>query len=109
MAGITTHLEVDDDESRLDSGLGSEVNSQTTSIASSVFNYRYTHGRRYNAHEDSHYQLPNDEEEMDRLEIQHRIWELMLNGKILLSPIEQDITRALDIGCGTGGMSAILL
>ncbi|KAF2102812.1 S-adenosyl-L-methionine-dependent methyltransferase [Rhizodiscina lignyota] len=48
------------------------------------------------------YALPNNEQEIDRLELQHRIWDIMLGGRLNLAPLSRDITHAIDIGCGTG-------
>lgn len=41
--------------------------SFTTSLDSSVTNYKYEHGRRYHAYQDGKYVLPNDEAEINRL------------------------------------------
>ncbi|KAE8369151.1 S-adenosyl-L-methionine-dependent methyltransferase [Aspergillus caelatus] len=44
---------------------------------------------------------PNDEEEQDRMDILHHIYNLILNGEIHIAPIK-DPQRVLDIGTGTG-------
>lgn len=41
---------------------------------------------------------------MDRLELQHRIWDIMLGGRLALAPITENISHAIDLGCGTGGL-----
>lgn len=74
--------------------------SSFTSVSSASFHHAY--GKRYHAYTDAHYILPNNEQEMDRLELQHRIWEIMLSGRLHLAPIRQDISHAIDLGCGTG-------
>ncbi|KAH7024310.1 S-adenosyl-L-methionine-dependent methyltransferase [Macrophomina phaseolina] len=80
-----------------------ESPSTTTSLASGVTDYRYAHGRRYHAIEDGGYSLPNDDEEIDRLNLQHRVWDIALNGRLYLAPLNVDLVHeALDIGCGTG-------
>lgn len=53
--------------------------------------------------QDGRYLFPNDEGEMDRMDLQHHVWTLMLGGKLYLAPIPKDkVHRALDIGTGTG-------
>ncbi|KAK7566432.1 S-adenosyl-L-methionine-dependent methyltransferase [Phyllosticta citricarpa] len=86
-----------------DSTFGDAVDSTTTSLASGVTNYRYEHGRRYHGIEDGRYSLPNDEAEVDRLNFQHRVWEIALNGHLYVAPIDHDsLNEVLDVGCGTG-------
>lgn len=49
------------------------------------------------------YHYPNDESENDRLEIQHNVWLLTLQGELGLSPkIREGAKRVLDAGTGTG-------
>ena len=45
---------------------------------------------------------PNDEKEMDRLDIMHKMTEVALGGKLNLAPIMSKPRRILDIGTGTG-------
>ena len=47
------------------------------------------------------YPLPNDEPELDRLDLQHHVITLLLDGNLHLAPLENP-RRALDIGTGTG-------
>ncbi|MCJ1434852.1 hypothetical protein MMC27_004222 [Xylographa pallens] len=93
---------LDVDSSETDSALGSDTSSLTTSISSSVTDYRFEHGRRYHAYHDGAYYLPNDEIETDRLDLQHHVWRLTLNGALYLSPISDSIASVLDVGTGTG-------
>jgi SAM-dependent methyltransferase len=85
-----------------DSSLGDDesVVSSSTSITSTHF--QYAHGKRYHAYTDAQYPLPNNEQEMDRLEVQHRIWDIMLSGRLTLAPISPHLSHAIDLGCGTG-------
>lgn len=97
---VGTELEVDDNT---DSGLDDDDSSISTSIAPSVIEGKWEMGRRYHGFESANYFLPNDEEEIDRLELQHQIWYIILNGGLYLSPLEKErLKNALDIGCGTG-------
>ena len=41
--------------------------SFTTSLNSSVTDYKYEHGRRYHAYQEGKYVLPNDDAEIQRL------------------------------------------
>ena len=51
------------------------------------------------------YLLPNDENEQDRLDLQHHIFRINVDGKLHLAPIPKDVHNILDIGCGTGLVS----
>ncbi|KAF2083367.1 S-adenosyl-L-methionine-dependent methyltransferase [Saccharata proteae CBS 121410] len=100
---IGENLEVDSSWNEADSTFGDCPDSATTSLASDVVNYRYEHGRRYHAIEDGRYTLPNDEEEADRLNLQHRVWDIALNKRLFLAPLDlSSVHEVLDIGCGTG-------
>lgn len=74
----------------------------------SIFHYQYENGRRYHAYRHGGYVLPNDDMEQERLDLQHHIWRLLLQGSLYLAPLaayrEQHGTgtRILDLGCGTG-------
>jgi SAM-dependent methyltransferase len=76
--------------------------SSTTSLSSSITAYRMEYGRRYHAFDEDAYWMPNDEEEMSRLELQHVVWMLCLAGRLYLAPLPTDIERVLDLGTGTG-------
>jgi len=99
---IIDHLVIDSSQSDNDSTLGSEVSSITTSLRSENYEFRYENGRRYQSANGT-YHLPNDIQEMDRLELQHLIWIEILGGRHHLAPLEQShLTHALDVGTGTG-------
>jgi SAM-dependent methyltransferase len=90
----------DDDSAIASTASGS---FRTTSISSSVYDYKYENGRRYPATRDGNeYDLPNDDIEADRLDLQHHLFLLTLRGALHLSPLRKDVQRALDIGTGTG-------
>ena len=93
--------ESDSDGDR-DSTYGESTFSDTTSISSSVLQYSYENGRRYNAFRGGvNYVLPNDEEEQDRLDLTHHLWLLVGGGDIIKAPI-QSPQKVLDLGTGTG-------
>ena len=89
-----------------DSTLGSDVESSTASVASSILNYRTINGRTY--HSDSvtngEYWGPNDTKHQESLEVFAHAAELMIGGKLHLAPIGNDapVQRAADIGTGSG-------
>ncbi|KAN0079765.1 hypothetical protein V8E54_004979 [Elaphomyces granulatus] len=70
-----------DDSEFADDGYGESQNSDTTSLTSSVLNYR----------------MPNDETEKDRLDLIL----LLLWGELHLAPLEAP-QAMLDLGTGTG-------
>ncbi|APA11946.1 hypothetical protein SS1G_05495 [Sclerotinia sclerotiorum 1980 UF-70] len=105
-APVPVTLEADDAEALLDDGdsaLGSEQGSSTTSLASSITRYRIENGRTYHAYKDGKYAYPNDDMEQERLDLQHHLCTITLNGRLFTAPIDVDkIERVLDVGCGTG-------
>ncbi|OCT52774.1 hypothetical protein CLCR_10205 [Cladophialophora carrionii] len=76
----------------------------TSSLASSVFDYIQEHGRRYNGYGERTYVLPNDEMELDRLDLQHHLLKMTFGDRLTTYEPEQskDIHNVLDIGTGTG-------
>jgi trans-aconitate methyltransferase len=66
----------------------------TVSLTSSILNYTYENGRRY--------PIPNDEREQDRLDLQHHIYSMLLEGELYTAPLESAPRRVLDVGTGTG-------
>ncbi|KAJ4298850.1 hypothetical protein N0V90_004093 [Kalmusia sp. IMI 367209] len=94
-------LEADGDDG--DSAYGDDLESYTTSLKSTVLNYRFENGRRYHGYKDeATYFWPNDDEENDRLDLYHHIQTLSLNGELHLAPIGDHPQRILDVGTGTG-------
>lgn len=47
------------------------------------------------------YPYPNDEQELDRLDMQHHIWKKVNEDRLFLAPLTNP-TRILDIGTGSG-------
>ncbi|RDW59923.1 hypothetical protein BP6252_13010 [Coleophoma cylindrospora] len=75
--------------------------SDTTSLRSSIYNYRVENGRTYHAYKEGEYWGPNDEEAQDNMDIGNHLYTLLLKGKIFKAPIKTP-GRVLDIGTGTG-------
>jgi trans-aconitate methyltransferase len=62
-------------------------------------------GRIYHGFRRGIYMYPCDEEEKDRMDIYHKIFEVARRGSLHQAPIydtAQDPARILDLGCGTG-------
>lgn len=87
-----------------DSGLGANDSAHSTSLIDQAYNFRHFNGRRYHAEQSSgtEYHLPNDELELDRLDLQHNLFLLTLNGSLYCAPLPSDIKSVLDVGTGTG-------
>ncbi|KAE8153371.1 S-adenosyl-L-methionine-dependent methyltransferase [Aspergillus avenaceus] len=99
MIGDDSHpanLEVDSDFDDQQS-----VDSDLTSIASSIYNYVYENGRTYRSYRPGTYILPNDEKEQERLDILHHVFRLILDGGLCQTVLE-DPQKVLDVGTGTG-------
>ncbi|KAF2810341.1 SAM dependent methyltransferase [Mytilinidion resinicola] len=92
-----------DSNSDADSSYGDgDGASETTSLKSSIYNYQYRNGRRYNGFRAGEYLWPNDEQQLDQLDIMHHIFNLTLDGELFLAPIGKHPQRVLDLGTGTG-------
>lgn len=105
---VVSELEVDStEETKSDVGDNNPSRSTlSTATTSTITDYRIEHGRRYHAFDENQYWLPNDDREIERLDIQHHCWRLSLAGRLYLSPLPQDVHHVIDIGTG-GGQWAI--
>ncbi|KAK3689208.1 S-adenosyl-L-methionine-dependent methyltransferase [Podospora appendiculata] len=96
-------IQVDETLDDGDSALEESLTSCTASLASSVFNYPVEHGRRYHAFRHGNYAMPNDEAEMDRLDMMHAVMTGAIGKQLFLAPVEEEkLHRVLDMGTGTG-------
>ena len=86
-----------------DSSLGDDAASSryTASLTSSIERYPIENGRRYHAYKDGSYIMPNDESELDRLDLTHNMMKITMGMKLFNAPIDKP-KRVLDIGTGTG-------
>jgi methylase of polypeptide subunit release factors len=48
--------------------------------------------------------MPMDEQEMDRIDLAHAKYFMLLDKKRFLAPVDDNIQRVLDLGTGTGGL-----
>ncbi|KAL4971262.1 S-adenosyl-L-methionine-dependent methyltransferase [Aspergillus desertorum] len=91
-------IEVEDDAN---STLGSQIASETSSLNSLVLRFEYENGRRYHSYQSGHYAFPNDEDELARMDLEHHIFLLLLDGELHLAPVKEP-QRILDLGTGSG-------
>lgn len=82
-------------------GSRASLASSSTSLESAVTNYQFEHGRRYHAYQAGKYHFPNDEQELNRMDIEHHNQRLQMSGALHLCPVE-DPEEILDLGTGTG-------
>ncbi|KAL4730618.1 hypothetical protein ACLX1H_002655 [Fusarium chlamydosporum] len=62
----------------------------------------WQHGRFYGSWKPGKYLFPIDSEELNRLDIFHKVFLLARDNKPLLAPIQRKAPRMMDIGTGTG-------
>ncbi|KAL2063168.1 hypothetical protein VTL71DRAFT_6240 [Oculimacula yallundae] len=97
-------LEVDtrnDERSDADSTLDS-IRDSTTSLRASVYDYVEENGRTFHKYKEGKYVLPNDAIEQNRLDLQHQMCLILLEGRLHLAPIGSHPHNVLDVGTGTG-------
>ncbi|KAK1759142.1 secondary metabolism regulator LAE1 [Echria macrotheca] len=96
-------IQVDDALEDADSAIASTLSSYTRPLTSSALDYPIEHGRRYHAFRPGSYSMPNDQHEMDRLDLMHEVFTRALGRQLHLAPIDLARThRVLDMGTGTG-------
>ncbi|KAF4338324.1 hypothetical protein FBEOM_7789 [Fusarium beomiforme] len=93
----------DDIPDDADSSLGTDAESSTASVSSSILHYRSIQGRTF--HSDkfvADYAFPNDEQQLESVDISHHYLTVLLDGQLYLAPIGDNIQKALDVGTGSG-------
>ncbi|KAK4446112.1 S-adenosyl-L-methionine-dependent methyltransferase [Podospora aff. communis PSN243] len=86
-----------------ESGGGSDAESSTASISSSILEYRALHGRTFHsARHQTDYYAPNDDQAKESIDLSHHYLTLLCGGKLFLAPIPDDVKEVLDVGTGTG-------
>ncbi|KDB22360.1 hypothetical protein H109_05718 [Trichophyton interdigitale MR816] len=79
----------------------STIATDFASVVSTIPNFVYENGRRYQGYCVDQYFLPNDEREQERLDFLHQIFRLTLDGELCFTKLDNP-ERILDIGTGTG-------
>ncbi|KAK1781459.1 S-adenosyl-L-methionine-dependent methyltransferase [Copromyces sp. CBS 386.78] len=94
----------EEEENDGDSTLGSDIESSTASISSSILNYRTLNGRTYHSDSvtDGEYWAPNDAKANEMLDIVHHAMTICRDGRLYDAPIPKDPENAIDLGTGTG-------
>ncbi|KAL5049334.1 hypothetical protein BDW71DRAFT_204599 [Aspergillus fruticulosus] len=85
-----------------DSTFGEASTSYTESLRSSLLHSVRENGRGYHKYSAGQYYIPEDEQEQQRLDMQHEICLISLDHNLYLSPLPNNIQNALDLGTGTG-------
>lgn len=85
-----------------DSTLGDDVSRYTASLTSSIERYPVENGRRYHAFKDGSYVMPNDETELDRLDLMHQLLRITMRNQLHFAPLAEGNPKILDVGTGTG-------
>ena len=85
-----------------DSTLGDDVSRYTASLTSSIERYPVENGRRYHAFKDGSYVMPNDDTELDRLDLMHQLIRITMRNQLHLAPLDKKNPKVLDVGTGTG-------
>ena len=85
----------------------SDATSFLSSILSEVRRGVEIEGRQYASYGKHEYGMPMDERELDRQDLQHHKYNLLLNDKLYVAPIPEERfsesgSRILDLGTGTG-------
>ena len=87
-----------------ESGIDDDAASSryTASLTSSIEDYPMENGRRYHAFKDGTYIMPNDESELDRLDLTHNMLKISMGMKLFDATFSKAPKNILDIGTGTG-------
>ena len=99
--GIGNEPQIEADADEQDSTLGVDIASSTQSLQSLITKFEYENGRRYHSFQSGSYAFPNDEDELDRMDLEHEIFLMLLGDKLHLAPLTTP-QRILDLGTGTG-------
>ena len=83
----------------VDSALGSDESTYTETLRSSLLQSVRENGRLYHKYRDGTYILPEDEQEQNRLDMQHEIFMRTFNNKLVLAPIPDKIENVRKSNC----------
>ncbi|KAJ5773254.1 hypothetical protein N7457_008150 [Penicillium paradoxum] len=77
------------------------MGARPPSLTESVTDYPVENGRRYHRYHEGAYVYPNDERELDRLDMQHHMFKMATDGKLFHVPL-QDPKRYLILALAQG-------
>ncbi|RKK74427.1 hypothetical protein BFJ69_g8533 [Fusarium oxysporum] len=97
-------FEQHDSQGDADSSIGTDTESSTASVSASILEYRRSLGRTYHSDKfTANYCFPNDDQQVESMDLTHHYLTLLLDGELFLAPIKTDsIQRVLDVGTGSG-------
>ena len=87
--------------SDIDPGFHEDCNTEHTNIISDGYPFCHKNGRRYHSIDGCLYPLPNDGEEMRRLNRFHAVYYQIFGKRNILVPLQYP-KLILDMGCGSG-------
>ncbi|KAI9054703.1 hypothetical protein LZ554_001855 [Drepanopeziza brunnea f. sp. 'monogermtubi'] len=81
---------------------GSSAGSLTETLSSDISRGVEEYGRTYASYGNEEYGLPIDEDELDRIDMSHAKYTMLLEKSLFIAPITASPQKILDIGTGTG-------
>ncbi|CAG8741692.1 921_t:CDS:2, partial [Racocetra fulgida] len=83
----------------------SSINLRNSTLAAKLFcdDFKFLNGRRYHNVENIHYFFPNDDQEIDRLQLQHYMMRFIWRSNFsspMRDLLEEGYAQVLDVGCG---------
>ncbi|KAF7952845.1 hypothetical protein EAE96_006070 [Botrytis aclada] len=93
---------VDDDFIDEGADVGEDARSSLASLTSSIIKGVEENGRTYAVYGQEEYGMPMDGVEMDRIDMAHAKYFMLLEKKRFLALIDTDVQKVLDLGTGTG-------
>ncbi|KAJ3544750.1 hypothetical protein NM208_g2889 [Fusarium decemcellulare] len=93
----------DGSQDDVDSSLGSDTESSTASVSTSILEYRRSQGRTYHSDKfTTNYFIPNDDQQLESIDLTHHYLTILLDDQLFLAPLqEKQIRKVLDVGTGT--------
>ncbi|KAK6597585.1 methyltransferase domain-containing protein [Botrytis cinerea] len=89
--------------------VGDDARSSLASLTSSIMKGVEENGRTYAVYGQEEYGMPMDQVEMDRIDMAHAKYFMLLEKKRFLAPIDTDVQKVLDLGTGTDQEFGVLI